>query len=62
RSLPRPSSAPDAKASTVCPKKLGHKDARVHYAIHKQQTGPPAQPTTSTQTTNQKPGQQNEPV
>ena len=25
RSLPRPSSAPDAKASTVCPKKLGHK-------------------------------------
>jgi hypothetical protein len=24
RRLPRPSSAPDAKASTVCPKKLGH--------------------------------------
>ncbi len=31
-------SAPDAKASTVCPKKLGHKDARVHYANLKQQT------------------------
>ena len=25
RRLPRPSSAPDAKASTECPKKLGHK-------------------------------------
>ena len=45
RSLPRPSSAPDAKASTVCPKKLGHKDARVHYANLKQQTATP-DPTT----------------
>ena len=27
RRLPRPSSAPDAKASTVCPKKLEHKNA-----------------------------------
>jgi hypothetical protein len=28
RRLPRPSSAPDAKASTVCPKKLEHKETQ----------------------------------
>src|SRR5690242_14981281 len=45
RSLPRPSSAPDAQASTVCPSQLDHttqlrktiestkKDARVHCAV-----------------------------
>ena len=40
RRLPRPSSAPDAKASTLCPTKLQphkNKDARVHYADLKQQ-------------------------
>ena len=35
RSLLRPSSAPDAKASTVCPYQLGHKDARVHCVVLK---------------------------
>jgi hypothetical protein len=45
RRLPRPSSAPGAKASTVCPKKLEHtrqnfKDARVHYAVLKTRTEP----------------------
>jgi hypothetical protein len=42
RRLPRPSSAPDAKASTVCPQKLEHnknlQDARVHYAVLKTRT------------------------
>ncbi len=41
RSLPRPSSAPDAKASTVCPYQLGHKDARVHCVILKLRATPP---------------------
>lgn len=38
----RPSSAPDAKASTVCPYQLGHKDkdARVHYAVLKKREVP----------------------
>jgi hypothetical protein len=44
RRLPRPSSAPGAKASTVCPKKLEHtkqeQDARVHYAVLKTRTEP----------------------
>ena len=53
RRLPRPSSAPDAKASTVCPKKLEHtktkelfskKDARVHYAVLKTRTDTNPQP------------------
>ena len=35
RSPLRPSSAPGAKASTVRPNKLGHKDARVHCAVLK---------------------------
>ena len=48
RRLPRPSSAPDAKASTVCPHQLtdprqNSDDARTHYAVHKKQptTTPP---------------------
>ena len=44
RRLPRPSSAPSAKASTLCPYKLDHKDfkdARVHCAVLKQRPGPP---------------------
>jgi hypothetical protein len=45
RRLPRPSSAPGAKASTVCSKKLEThstklKDARVHYAVLKTRTEP----------------------
>ena len=36
RRLLRPSSAPGAKAFTVCPRQLDHKDARVHCAILKQ--------------------------
>ena len=43
RRLLRPSSAPGAKASTVCPKKLDHrklKDARVHCAVLKQRANP----------------------
>ncbi len=44
RRLRRPSSAPDAKASTLCPSKLDHKDhykdARVHCAVLKQRTDP----------------------
>ena len=46
RRLLRPSSAPGAKASTVCPYKLDHryKDARVHCAVLKQPT-PPTTPT-----------------
>jgi hypothetical protein len=42
RRLLRPSSAPGAKASTVCPYKLDHryKDARVHYAVLKLRTEP----------------------
>src|SRR5205085_1022773 len=35
-----PSSAPGAKASTVCPQQLDHKDARVHCAILNQHTNP----------------------
>jgi hypothetical protein len=46
RRLRRPSSAPDAKASTVCPHKLDTtqktEDARVHCAVLKQQAEPPA--------------------
>jgi len=57
RGLPRPSSAPRAKASTVCPKKLDHKDARVHCAILKQQTEPQTfKTTTPQQPTEPKPG------
>jgi hypothetical protein len=48
RRLPRPSSAPGAKASTVRPKKLDTRnyklrnfDARVHYAVLKTRTEPP---------------------
>src|SRR5262249_49605374 len=43
RSLPRPSSAPDAKTSTVYPYTLTTtqhktiKDARIHYALRKEQ-------------------------
>ena len=54
----RPSSAPDAKASTVCPYQLCHKDsfdkdARVHCAVLKKREAPhgnptPAPPTTTT--------------
>ena len=40
RSLQRPSSAPDAKASTVCPYQLGHKDARVHCVVLKVRANP----------------------
>jgi hypothetical protein len=40
RGLPRPSSAPGAKASTVCSRQLDHKDARVHCAILKQRPAP----------------------
>jgi hypothetical protein len=38
----RPSSAPDAKASTVCPYQLGYKDkdARVHCAVLKKREVP----------------------
>jgi hypothetical protein len=56
RRLPRPSSAPDAKASTMRPYKLNHKpntknsDARVHYADLKQHTQR-HQPTTTHQPT-----------
>jgi hypothetical protein len=43
RRLPRPSSAPGAKASTLCPYKLDHKDyfkdARVHCAVLNQRPG-----------------------
>jgi hypothetical protein len=42
RGLPRPSSAPGAKASTVRPRQLDHKDARVHCAILKQRPAPAA--------------------
>ena len=56
RRLPRPSSAPDAKASTVCSKTLDHKDhkkdARVHYTVLKQpphKTHQPPKTTTSGQ-------------
>src|SRR5215470_321188 len=56
RSLPRPSSAPDAKTSTACPYTLTttqpktitmqqkHQDARVHYALLKEQPPPPPKP------------------
>ena len=51
RRLPRPSSAPGAKAFTVCPYKLTHKhkttetkDARVHYTVLKQPPDPTPQP------------------
>ena len=43
RRLLRPSSAPSAKASTLCPYKLDHKnykDARVHCAVLKLRTIP----------------------
>ena len=36
----RPSSVPGAKASTVCPYKLGHKDARVHCVVLKKRAEP----------------------
>src|SRR3977135_235011 len=57
RSLLRPSSAPDAKASTVCPYLLDHKDARIHCVVLKEQpdtttTTPP----THNPTTTQRPG------
>ena len=50
RSLLRPSSAPGAQASTVCPRQLDHKDARVHCAILKQQPDPATTEEPHTQT------------
>src|SRR3954453_18713697 len=47
RSLLRPSSAPGAKASTVRPYYLGHKDARVHCAVLKVRAVPIATPAAS---------------
>jgi hypothetical protein len=49
RRLLRPSSAPGAKASTLCPYKLQttktkYKDARVHCAVLKQQPDPTSNP------------------
>ena len=52
RGLPRPSSAPDAQTSTVCPQQLDHtQDARIHYATlntppHSRPTTPPPPPHT----------------
>ena len=49
RRLPRPSSAPDAKASTVCPKKLEHTKRSKQIADKQQnpkQTEEPESPTT----------------
>ena len=43
RSRPRPSSAPGAKASTVCPSSLDHEEHRVcRYGVFKVRAGDPA--------------------
>ena len=43
RSRPRPSSAPGAKASTVCPLSLDHEERRVcRYGVFKVRAGDPA--------------------
>ena len=43
RSRPRPSSAPGAKASTVCPLSLDHEEHRVcRYGVFKVRAGDPA--------------------
>jgi hypothetical protein len=60
RRLLRPSSAPGAKTSTVCPYQLDHKDlkdARVHYAVLKLRAAPTPHPTPTT-TPPRKAGQQ----
>lgn len=65
RRLLRPSSAPGAKASTVCPYKLDHryKDARVHCAVLKQPTTPTPDPApTPTRSTSTGCGMTEEPV
>jgi hypothetical protein len=45
RSRPRPSSAPGAKAFTVCPLSLDHEEHRVcRYGVFKVRAGDPAVP------------------
>jgi hypothetical protein len=64
RRLPRPSSAPDAKASTVCPKKLEHNKKNKMLAFTMQfskheRTPTPTNPPDQPHTPHQKQGTQN---
>src|SRR6476660_2429678 len=55
RGLERPTSAPGANGSTVCPQPLDHKDARIHCVILNQQAPHPDQQPTNRHTHSTRP-------